>query len=335
MNNLITINETAIGQDTVQTVDARELHAFLESKQDFSTWIKNRIEQYEFQENQDYFCSTNLWSKNRGGHNRIDYTLTLDMAKELSMVEKNERGKEARRYFIECERLAKQAAKNGQQVPSIAPATLTLSSREIAKLCCKRHDRVAKDIERMLLVLKRDLSLFARLYTTNKNTKQTEYLLPKRECLILVSGYSTVLRAKIVDRWLELEQANQPQLQLTQEDDTVYRLPEDRTKIPLRIRDCINKHAQQLAALYRLEAEAYLLEQVYRGAVGMWREISFSKVEERLKKVLWLDVVDKELAEMRSAHYLLFRALRDMITRDVKKLEELHLSAPNERLLVA
>ncbi|WP_412058290.1 Rha family transcriptional regulator [Bartonella sp. DGB2] len=231
-----------------------------------------------------------------------------------------------------------------------------MSSREIAKLCGKRHDHVMRDIRQMLtelyaeegIIKSEDTSLeaskeacagglpkFGGTYLDKQGKKQNCYYLPKRECLILVSGYSTVLRAKIVDRWLELEQAHQPQLQLTQEDDTVYRLPEDRTKIPLRIRDCIDKHAQQLAALYRLEAEAYLLNHVYMGAVGIWREISFSKVEERLKKVLWLDVVDKELAEMRSAHYLLFRALRDMITRDVKKLEELHLSAPNERLLVA
>ena len=54
MNELIKLNEQTINNEMVQTVNARELHAFLESKQDFSTWIKNRIEKYGFVENQDF-----------------------------------------------------------------------------------------------------------------------------------------------------------------------------------------------------------------------------------------------------------------------------------------
>ncbi|OPB29498.1 antA/AntB antirepressor family protein [Bartonella sp. WD12.1] len=104
MNNLIEIKKQVIDQETVQTVNARELCAFLEVGKDFSTWITNRINQYEFVENQDFVCSPILGSKGRGGHNRKEYHLTLDMAKELSMVERNDKGRQARRYFIECEK---------------------------------------------------------------------------------------------------------------------------------------------------------------------------------------------------------------------------------------
>lgn len=87
-------------QNGKQAVSARELHAFLESKQDFTTWIKNRIDKYELINGVDYtlhkFMERNSW--------KHEYALTIDAAKELSMVEGNEKGKQARRYFIECEK---------------------------------------------------------------------------------------------------------------------------------------------------------------------------------------------------------------------------------------
>ncbi|UTO27859.1 antA/AntB antirepressor family protein [Bartonella harrusi] len=107
---LIDIHQTTIDGDIVQTVNARELHAFLEVGKDFSNWVTDRIKKYNLVENQDFVCSPNLASKGRGGHNRKDYHLTLSVAKELSMVENNKKGREARLYFIECEKLAKQVA---------------------------------------------------------------------------------------------------------------------------------------------------------------------------------------------------------------------------------
>ncbi|WP_336288708.1 antA/AntB antirepressor family protein [Bartonella sp. CB60] len=108
MNTLIPISKQAIGQETVQTVNARELHAFLEAKRDFSNWIKDRINKYRFIENRDYIVFTNFGENLQGGRPSKDYALTLDVAKELSMVENNQKGREARQYFIECERRAKQ-----------------------------------------------------------------------------------------------------------------------------------------------------------------------------------------------------------------------------------
>lgn len=88
-----------------RAVSARDLHAFLESKQEFANWIKNRIEKYDLVENEDYVLLDNFIKQTgRGGHNRIEYVLTIDAAKELSMVEGNEKGKMARRYFIACEK---------------------------------------------------------------------------------------------------------------------------------------------------------------------------------------------------------------------------------------
>ena len=109
MNELIKLNQSAINGELQQTVSARELHTFLESKQDFSTWIKNRIEKYGFVENQDFVSFHKKMENPQGGRPAIEYHITLDMAKELAMVENNDKGRDVRQYFITCEKLAKQA----------------------------------------------------------------------------------------------------------------------------------------------------------------------------------------------------------------------------------
>lgn len=82
-----------------ETVNARELWKFLESKQEFSNWIKDRIDKYDFTQDTDFIKFDKLI--NSDSKPRIEYHLSLDMAKELSMVERNEKGRIARKYFIE------------------------------------------------------------------------------------------------------------------------------------------------------------------------------------------------------------------------------------------
>ena len=84
MNQLINLTQSAINGELQQTVNARELHAFLESKQDFSTWIKNRVEQYDFVENQDFVVFHEKMENPQGGRPAIEYYITLDMAKEFA-----------------------------------------------------------------------------------------------------------------------------------------------------------------------------------------------------------------------------------------------------------
>lgn len=116
----VLVNRPVAGQ-AQQTVNARELHAFLESKQEFSNWIKNRIEDYGFLDGVDFL--TNL-SKTQG-RPRIDYFLSLDMAKELSMVERNAQGKQARQYFIDCE---KRLSGSLNAIPQTLPDALRLAA---------------------------------------------------------------------------------------------------------------------------------------------------------------------------------------------------------------
>lgn len=110
MKELIPISRTALSGSEVQTCDARALHAFLEVGRDFSNWIKDRIGKYGFVEGVDFITLARIGERDcHGGQNRIDYILTLDMAKQLAMVENNEKGIQVRRYFIECERIAKES----------------------------------------------------------------------------------------------------------------------------------------------------------------------------------------------------------------------------------
>ena len=91
------------------TVSARHLHAFLEVGKDFSDWVKGRVDAFGFVEGQDFVVIEGLRSPVLGSaksraQTTKEYHLSIDMAKELSMVERNEKGKQARRYFIERER---------------------------------------------------------------------------------------------------------------------------------------------------------------------------------------------------------------------------------------
>ena len=100
MNELIKITE----HNGNQAVSARDLHKFLEITERFSTWFE-RMLQYGFVENQDFTSAKSFTLVNNGAQREIDdYALTIDCAKEISMIQRSKKGKEAREYFIECEK---------------------------------------------------------------------------------------------------------------------------------------------------------------------------------------------------------------------------------------
>ncbi|MCL7794277.1 antA/AntB antirepressor family protein, partial [Pasteurella multocida] len=103
-SNLIPVFNGTIQNTQIQLCNARELHAFVESKREYATWIKDRITDYGFIENEDYIIVT----ERTNGRPRKEYHITLDMGKELGMVERNEKGRQIRKHFIEIEKRAKQ-----------------------------------------------------------------------------------------------------------------------------------------------------------------------------------------------------------------------------------
>ena len=104
MNELIPLHSQTIGGNTVEMVSARELHEFLGNGDMFANWIKHRVEKYGFVENQDFISFLVATKKPNGGRPSQEYYITLDMAKQLAMVENNEKGMQVRKYFIECEK---------------------------------------------------------------------------------------------------------------------------------------------------------------------------------------------------------------------------------------
>ena len=97
MKELIKINKSETGN----VVSARELHSFLEATERFSSWITRQF-QYGFEENVDFVGCKEF--NTQANQYLVDYALTLDTAKEISMLQKSEKGKEARKYFIDCEK---------------------------------------------------------------------------------------------------------------------------------------------------------------------------------------------------------------------------------------
>jgi len=110
----------------IESVSARDIHSELESKKDFSSWIKMRIEKYGFVENQDFIKLTQKVELSSTGQNAIEYYVSTDMGKMLGMVENTEKGREVRQYFIDAE-------KNNHQIPQTLPDALRAYAIEVEK----------------------------------------------------------------------------------------------------------------------------------------------------------------------------------------------------------
>jgi len=182
--------------DQKQTVNARDLHEFLEVGTQFSKWIQRRIDDYGFVQDIDFVVVKNATQYNQV--DTIEYHVSIDMAKELSMVERTERGKQARQYFIECERCAKQAQVALPTDPielfrmslaAIEHTAKRVESQEHRLTLVKEENKAAADASRLSadqisqaeFVLKEKLSNLP--YRVRLKTQSKIYGMIKRNCL--------------------------------------------------------------------------------------------------------------------------------------------------------
>lgn len=141
MNELI---KTFKQKDGSVAVDGRDLHDFLEVKERYNDWFRD-MQKYGFTENVDFISFTGKKVKPQGGRPQVNHALTLDMAKELSMIQRTDRGKQARQYFIAMEK----KAKTKQQLPQTPEEKIMLllqNANEDNKKINQIDNRV-KDLE--------------------------------------------------------------------------------------------------------------------------------------------------------------------------------------------
>lgn len=124
MNDLLKVSLSPVGDEQVQTVSARKLHAFLNIRKDFSDWIKAQLADL-FTQGIDFEVFPQKGES--ASRPRIEYALTIECAKHIAMMSRSEQGRRARDYFIECERRAK-AVSAGIAIPTTLPEALRLAA---------------------------------------------------------------------------------------------------------------------------------------------------------------------------------------------------------------
>ena len=167
MNELIKINSN-------NTVSGRELHKFLEIGTRFDKWFIRMCE-YGFNENDDFIRVAQKCPTLGGTQTIIDYAITLDMAKEISMLQRSEKGKQARTYFINCEKKLKEVVKK--------PLT-TLEQLKLHYLALEEQNKELKQVKADVTDLKNNMPLF------NIECKDLQQAVRAKGCEVL-GGYGS------------------------------------------------------------------------------------------------------------------------------------------------
>jgi anti-repressor protein len=122
MTDLIKITQTQIGAENVNSVNAKDIYNFLGVKSRFNDWINNRL--LDFVKDVDYIVVTKKLVTEAN-----EIFVTLDTAKHLAMLERNEKGREARQYFIEVEKQSQKVLSTSEQIALIARGHQEIDSR--------------------------------------------------------------------------------------------------------------------------------------------------------------------------------------------------------------
>lgn len=185
MQELIKI--TTDGQGS-KVVSARELYEYLEVKTEFAKWC-GRMFEYGFVENHDYSL---VKIGERSFHNKIDYALTIDTAKEIAMLQRTEKGKQARQYFIECEKALKAAIK------PMTPAELALHQAQLLVTIERRQQELD---ERLRVVEENQHQAMQLLLQVERSTETVPEETTRAKIRRLINQYCTAKNADHRSVW--------------------------------------------------------------------------------------------------------------------------------------
>lgn len=199
MNELIPLHD----YDGKKAVSARDLHSFLESKRDFSAWIKQRITKYGLIENQDYIVFTQMGENLSGGRPTIEYALTLDAAKELSMVEGNAKGRKARKYFIACEKQLKsmELTTKDPEEALLQSVQLLVEHRRMIKAIETRQTAIEATVNEIKEVQKQNTQQLLSLPISSEPAKPISL---RKQISMLVSQYALAMNVPYSYVWLRM-----------------------------------------------------------------------------------------------------------------------------------
>lgn len=138
-NELVPVYKTSTGEKVVY---GSELHTVLEVKSKFADWIKNRLNDCEAMENEDFQTFSKKLEKGRPS---VDYIIKLDTAKEMAMLERNEKGKQVRRYFIQIEKKYKESKLADLSDLSVELRAIIMHDKKIQRME-NRMDKLEYDI---------------------------------------------------------------------------------------------------------------------------------------------------------------------------------------------
>lgn len=133
-----------VNNDGIQAVLGRDLHVFLDVKERYTQWIARHIEKYSFSEGQDFIRD---FGKSTGGRPLENHVLSMDMAKELAMLQGNAKGKQARQYFIECEKRAKTPRIDGSEITRLELIQIAMNA-ETERLALESKNEKLEEFQR-------------------------------------------------------------------------------------------------------------------------------------------------------------------------------------------